>query len=127
MEKTERRKYPRVQIYEPISYLCKDSKGNILEKNIGIARNVSQFGIQIESVQKIQSEYTSLMYCDLDKNQLEIKGKIIYCRMNESGQFNIGIKLEGTIEENIQFVKALVKSYFYQKKSSRLVISSAIQ
>jgi hypothetical protein len=127
MEKTERRKYPRVQIYEPISYLCKDSKGNILEKNIGIARNVSQFGIQIESVQKIQSEYTSLMYCDLDKNQLEIKGKIIYCRMNESGQFNIGIKLEETIEENIQFVKALVKSYFYQKKSSRLVISSAIQ
>ena len=127
MGKKERRKYPRVQIMDPISYLSLDSGGEILEQNIAVVRNVSQTGIQIESFLEVNSKYLSLMFFDLDKHQIELKGEVIYCKRNESGQFNIGINFVGTPDENLQFVKALVKSYHYQKDKSHMVISPGIQ
>ncbi len=127
MGKKERRKYPRVQIMDPISYLSLDSDGEILEQNIAVVRNVSQTGIQIESFLKVNSKYLSLMFFDLDKHQIEVKGEVIYCKRNESGQFNIGINFVETSDENLQFVKALVKSYHYQKEKSHMVISPGIQ
>ena len=127
MGKKERRKYPRVQIMDPISYLSLDSDGEILEQNIAVVRNVSQTGIQIESFLEVNSKYLSLMFFDLDKHQIEVKGEVIYCKRNESGQFNIGINFVETSDENLQFVKALVKSYHYQKEKSHMVISPGIQ
>ncbi len=127
MGKKERRKYPRVQIMDPISYLSLDSDGEILEQNIAVVRNVSQTGIQIESFLKVNSKYLSLMFFDLDKHQIEVKGEVIYCKRNESGQFNIGINFVETSDENLQFVKALVKSYHYQKEKSHMIISPGIQ
>jgi len=127
MGKKERRKYPRVQIMDPISYLSLDSGGEILEQNIAVVRNVSQTGIQIESFLEVNSKYLSLMFFDLDKHPIEVKGEVIYCKRNESGQFNIGINFVETSDENLQFVKALVKSYHYQKEKSHMVISPGIQ
>lgn len=127
MENEDRRKYPRVQIFDPISYLTLDSDGETVHQNVAVVRNVSQTGIQIEAFLAVKSEKLSLMFFDMHKNQIEVKGKVIYCRRNESGQFSIGIHLVGNEAENLRFVKALVKSYHYQKEKSRLVISPGIQ
>jgi hypothetical protein len=126
MGEKERRKYSRVQIYDPISYLSKDSKGKVLGYNIAVVRNVSQTGIQIETFQPISSDNISLMFFDLGNKEIEIKGEVVYCTKNNSGQYNIGIHLAGTAAENLQFIKALVKSYHYKKEESRLVISPGI-
>jgi hypothetical protein len=126
MEKKDRRKYPRIQIFDPISYLSEDAKGGILEQNVAVVRNVSQTGVQIESFWEIKSKYLSLMLFDLNKKQIEVKGNVIYCKKTESGSFNCGINLEGTVKQNLRFVKALVKSYHYKKEDSRMVISSGI-
>jgi PilZ domain len=127
MGKKERRKYPRVQIMDPISYLSLDSDGETLEQNIAVVRNVSQTGIQIESFLEVNSKYLSLMFFDLNKHQIEVKGEVIYCKRNESGQFDIGINFVETSDENLQFVKALVKSYHYQKEKSHMIISPGVQ
>ena len=127
MKKEERRTYSRVQIYDPISYLSLYSDGEILEQNIAVVRNVSQTGIQIETFLAIRSEYISLMFFDLAQNQIKVKGEVIYCARNDSGQYNIGINFVGKAKENLQFVKALVKSYHYQKEKSSMVISPGIQ
>jgi len=126
MGEKERRKYSRVQIFDPISYLSKDSKGRVLGYNIAVVRNVSQTGIQIETFQAISSDSISLMFFDLASKEIEIKGEVVYCTKNDCGQYNIGIHLVGTTAENLQFIKALVKSYHYQKEKSRLVVSPGI-
>jgi hypothetical protein len=126
MGEKERRKYSRVQIFDPISYLSKDSKGKVIGYNIAVVRNVSQTGIQIETFQAISSDNISLMFFNLASKEIEIKGEVIYCTKNDAGQYNIGIRLVGTAAENLQFIKALVKSYHYQKEKSRLVISPGI-
>jgi hypothetical protein len=126
MKNEDRRKYPRVQICDPITYLCQDSRGNILEQNVGIARNVSQNGIQIETYHMIQSEYALLMFLDLEQNHMEIEGKITYCRKIDTSKYKVGISLQGSEDENIEFVKALVRYYHYQKEKSHLQISPTI-
>ncbi len=127
MGNEERRKYTRVQIFDPISYLSLDSDGGMLQQNVAVVRNVSQTGIQIEAFLEIRSKKLSLMFFDLNKNQIEVKGKVVYCKRNESGQFSIGVHFIGSEAENLRFVKVLVKSYHYQKEKSRLVVSPGIQ
>jgi len=127
MGNEDRRKYPRVEIYSPISYLCEDSKGDITEQNTGIVRNVSQTGIQIETFHEIQSDSVTLIFLGPDRNQVKAKGKVVYCRRGDSGQFNIGIKFQETAERNIWLIRALVRSYHYSKDKSQLKISPMIQ
>ena len=127
MVKEERRKYSRVQIYDPISYLSVDADGQVLEQNVAVVRNVSQTGVQIETPLPIRSEYISLMFFDLDQKQIEVKGEVIYSEKNDSGQYNIGINFVGNGKETLKFVKALVRSYHYQKEKSSMVISPGIQ
>lgn len=127
MGNEERRKYPRIQIFDPISYLSLDSDGKTVLQNVAVVRDVSQTGIQMEAFVEVKSKKLSLMFFDMYKNQIEVKGKVVYCRKNESGQFSIGINLIGNEAENLRFVKALVKSYHYQKEKSHLAISPGIQ
>ena len=94
---------------------------------MAVVRNVSQTGIQIEAFQAISSDHISLMFFDLADHQIKVKGEVIYCARNDSGQYNIGINFVGKAKENLQFVKALVKSYHYQKEKSSMVISPGIQ
>jgi hypothetical protein len=127
MGNEDRRKNPRVQIFDPISYLSLDSDGETIHQNVAVVRNVSRTGIQIEAFLEIRSKKLSLMFFDLNKNQIEVKGKVVYCKRNKSGQFSIGIHFIGNEAENLRFVRALVKSYHYQKEKSCLVISPGIQ
>jgi len=51
------------------------------------------------------------------KNSLaKIEAKVANCRKAESGKFRTGIMLQGTQEENVRFVKDLIRAYHYQKK-----------
>jgi hypothetical protein len=127
MGNEERRKYPRVQIFDPISYLSLDSDGKTVHQNVAVVRDVSQTGIKIEAFLEIKAKTISMMFFDMYKNQIDVKGRVVYCKKNDSGQFSIGIELIGNEAENLRFVRALVKSYHYQKEKSHLTIAPGIQ
>jgi hypothetical protein len=90
---------------------------------MGAVQNASQNGIKIETFEAIKSEFTILTFVDLEKNLVEIKGRVIYCKQTESGKFESGISLNGSSEEKIAFVKKLVKSYHNNKKDTRKFLS----
>lgn len=127
MRQNERRKNPRVSICDPIAFLCLDSDGDSSQHNVAMVRDVSKTGIRIETFQAINSEDIILMFFDLDKKQMEVRGAVIYCFKNDCGLYNVGINLAGTSSENREFIKALVKSYHYMKKKSHLSLSPGIQ
>ena len=126
MSGVERRKNPRVQIYDPITFLGLGPDGRKLQRNVAVVRNVSKTGIRIETSQAVSAERVALMFYDLNQNPIEIKGDVIYCDRNDTGHYNVGIDLAGTPFENRLFVRALVKSYHYLKNKSELVISPGI-
>ena len=119
MAATDRRKYPRVPICDPISYISIDSKGNHLSQNLGTVQNASQNGLNIETYDAIDSEFALISFVDLDQKLVEIKGRIAYSRQNQSGKFDNGISLQGTSDEKLQFIKKLVRTYHYTKKDPR--------
>ena len=119
MTTRERRKYPRVPICDPISYVTLDSKGNELSQNLGAVQNASQNGINIETFEALESKFILLSFVDLDKKLVEIKGRIVYTRQKQSGKFESGISLKGTSAEKLQFIKKLVRNYHYSKKDPR--------
>jgi len=119
MNTSERRKYPRVKIYYPISYVFTNEKGSIVQQNMGVVLNISQSGILIETADSVFSKYILLTSVDLNGNVIEIKGKIAYCKKNKSTKYRVGISFEGTHAQNIRFVKTLIRSYYYNKDEYR--------
>ena len=127
MDDKERRKIPRVQIYDPVSYSSLGPDGKKLQHNIAVVRDVSKTGIRIETQQPIRSSHIALMFFELNEVQVEVKGRVVYCKQNAHGQYNVGVNLAGTSFENRLFVKALVKSYHYLKGKSPVREAPGIQ
>jgi c-di-GMP-binding flagellar brake protein YcgR len=124
MSTPERRKYPRVRVYYHISYICMDKNDCVVQQNMGVALNISQSGILIETADSVFSKYVTLISVDLKENMIEIKGKVAYCKKNKSGKYQTGISFEGTHTQNIYFAKGLIKSYHYKKNEYRYSSSS---
>jgi hypothetical protein len=87
MSKPERRKYPRVRVHYPISYVCMDKIDCAVQQNMGVALNISQSGILIETADSVFSKYITLISVDLKENIIEIKGKVAYCKKIKSGKY----------------------------------------
>jgi len=119
MAASDKRKYPRVPIFAPISYISIDSEGKPLSQNLGTVQNASQIGLNIETFDAIDSEFALFSFVDLDKKLVEIKGKIVYSKQKQSGKFESGISLQGTSAEMLQFITKLVRTYHYTKKDPR--------
>ena len=116
MTQIERRKHPRVKIFNPISYIGFDADKHILEQNLGIAIDISQTGLLIESTQKVESEYLSLVASNQNNELIEIRAHVAYCRKVDTGKYHMGMILQGSNDESIQFVKELIRAFHYRKK-----------
>jgi c-di-GMP-binding flagellar brake protein YcgR len=122
MEKTDRRNYPRVDVYSSISYVCIDIDGNLIDQNMGVALNISQSGILLETGRPLESNIISLMFVDLEEDLAEIGGEVAYSKKNESGMYFNGIHFKGNHKENIKFAEKLIRAYHYRKSDFVLVV-----
>ena len=115
MEKIDRRKFPRIKICNPVSYDSVGPDGMALDQNMGIALDISQNGILLETAQMIQSKYIYLVFVDLENNLIRITGRVVFSVKNKNGNFKSGINFHGEPVDNIEFAKKLVQAYHYQK------------
>jgi hypothetical protein len=96
-----------------------DENGCVVQENMGVALNISQSGILMETADSIFSKYVTLISVDLKENMIEIRGKVAYCKKDKSGKYRTGIRFKGTHAQNIHFAKGLIKSYHYKKNKYR--------
>jgi len=106
---TDRRQYPRFKTSNLISYVCLDSNGNEISQGMGKGIDVSSSGILIETHNPIKSQEISLMATCREDEIIYIKGKVIYCRTEDSGMFRTVIKFLETNERIRLFVKNMIK------------------
>ena len=115
MEKLDRRKFPRVKIFNPIAYDCVDKEGILFDQNMGIAQDISQNGILLETAKQIKSKHIFLLFVDLEDNLIKIIGRVIFSVKKKDGKFKTGINFNGDSDENIQFAKKIIQAYHYHK------------
>jgi hypothetical protein len=83
---------------------------------MGVALNISQNGIQIETDHMILTDHILMMFYDYKSNFIATKGRVVYSKEDDSGKFKTGIQLMGVNGDNQKFVKRLIQSYHYRKK-----------
>jgi hypothetical protein len=105
----------RVKINKGLSYNGLDVNSNVVERYMGVALNVSQNGIQIETDHMIEAKYIMLMFFDYRSNYVSTRGEVVYSKKNDSGKFWTGICLQGRNGDDKHFVKKLIQSYHYRK------------
>ena len=115
MENIVDRTYQRVSINKGLSYNGLDVHSRVVDRYMGVALNISQNGIQLETDLMITTELILLMFFDYNSQYIATKGKVVYSNKDKSGKFKTGIQFQGTKKENLQFVKKLLKTYHYQK------------
>ena len=119
MNVAEKRKYPRVPIHNLVSYVCLDEDGKPIKNLMGTALDVSQGGLLLETTHQIEPGDVILITTDDQDRLIEINGKAAYCREIGDGKFYVGISLQGAHNENIQFVRSMIRAYHYRKSSDQ--------
>jgi hypothetical protein len=95
------------------------------QQNLGIIQNISQKGILIKVSQPVKYNYVEIYFENTQGNQIEINGKVIHRREIPLGHYEIGIKLLGLEDQNIEFVKAL--ALYLQAKNKPIIKISGYQ
>jgi c-di-GMP-binding flagellar brake protein YcgR len=107
----EKRKHPRVDTTNLISYLCLDANGNQIRQGRGKSINISQGGILIETLDPFEWQDILLLSIDIGDEPASIKGKVIYCNASNFGKYRSGIQFLETNEKIVSFVEELLRTY----------------
>lgn len=111
MSITERRKHPRVETHNLLSYVYKDDSGNPIKEGTGKAINISKGGILIETHNSFEWEDKLLMGIHIEDDLISVKGKVVYCNAVNFGMFRTGIQFLEPNEKILSFVISLMKTY----------------
>ena len=116
MGKLDKRKYPLIKIYHPISYIGLDENQHIVEQQMGVALDINQNGILIETACITESKQLIVMAVDHKNKLIEIKGKVICSKLVKTQKYKTGVSFQGPRTENLGFAKKIIKAFYYQKK-----------
>lgn len=108
---TERRKYQRVKTHNLLSYVCIDDSGNPTEERMGTAIEISQGGLFMETHNPLKPQDVLLITIDIQGELVPIKGRVVYCRTEDSGKFRTGIQFLEFNKKILSFVTILIKTY----------------
>ena len=107
----EKRKHPRADITNLVSYRCMDDSGNQAKQGRGKSVNISQGGILIETHDPFEWQDILLLSIDIEDESVSIKGKVIYCNAANFGKYRTGIQFLETNKKIVTFVEGLLKTY----------------
>ena len=108
---TERRKYQRVKTYNFLSYVSIDDSGNPTGEKMGIAIEISQRGLFIETHSPLKPQDVLLITIDIQGELVPINGRVVHCRTDDSGKSRTGIQFLEFNEKILSFVTSLIKTY----------------
>jgi hypothetical protein len=107
MASENKRKHQRIPSLN-LSYICLDENNNIVKQGMGRTLNISESGILLETHFPIEPKYLVLMTIALKEDLLEIKGKPIHSRSNETGEFEIGIEFLEPNQDSIRLLENFI-------------------
>ena len=117
MNPKERRKFPRFATNSPrlnITFTKGDTQS--VSQIEGRVINVSLCGLQIETQYAVVSEDVHLRAIDLEDNQIEIKGRVVYCEKISPEIFHVGISFIGSNMDKYKFMGQLTISFSNSQK-----------
>ena len=104
----EKRKAPRIDSHNLLSYVCRDENNLELSQGMGRTLNVSEGGILMETHVYMDSRNMMELTIAMEDDIMEIKGRITFCKEREDGKFETGISFVETDEAQVKFLKQFI-------------------
>ncbi len=111
------RKHTRIRTQNLISYFAFNKNHRLISHGLGIAVDISQGGILLETPSTIESSYLVLTAVDKQKKIIEAQGRLIYSKKASRGTFLCGIEFIGSDERVKDFITKLVLEYSVQRNN----------
>lgn len=89
MEFKERRKHPRIQIDNLISYICIDDSGKKIKEGRGKALNINQGGILIETKDSFEFQDTLQLVIEIEAELVSSRARSFIAMHTISGSFEL--------------------------------------
>ena len=112
----EKRKNPRVQTVNLISYTSLGERGNSVEQGMGKALDIGQGGVLIETQVPIKAQLILLTAINVNEELIKVKGKVVYCREVNSNIFHTGVRFEESSNRVREIVAELIKAFLETRK-----------
>jgi hypothetical protein len=126
----EKRKHPRISVSVPVTYECYDDDGELVEQRMGVALDVSQGGILIESDTIIEANFIKIVFIGYNNKVFSIIGSVVHSKTTKTGRSKTGVCFHGGNNEDYRFITNLIRTYHYRKKGSsqglKTWVSSAV-
>ena len=115
---TNKRKYPRINIWVLASFECYNEDGELFDRKLGAILDISLGGMLIETDDIIKANYVEIVFVN-DKNKLmSIVASIVYSRKSENGKAKTGLCFHGAESENIKIATNLIRTNYHKKNPS---------
>ena len=121
------RNCPRVKTRNLISFSVFNKSGKVISHGFGVALDISEGGILLETPNCIDSASVHLTASDNEKNLAEVKGQIIRTKKASSGMYLYGIKFIGGNKSVTKFVATVIKEYNFRRNNLTLKVKQTIK
>jgi predicted Zn finger-like uncharacterized protein len=124
---TDPRNGPRVKTKNLIDYSEINKSGKLISHGMGIALDISEGGMLIETPTCINSSTVRLAATDNKKNLTEVKGIINRTQKNSDGMYLHGIKFIDSNERVSKFISIVIKEYNFRENNLTIKVKQMIK
>ena len=107
----EKRKEPRIDTENLLSYVCLDESDRELKQGMGRTLNISEGGILMETHVPMEPHYSVSLTISMEEDMMVIKGNISYCSERADGRFETGIQFIETDEAQREFLRQYIEIF----------------
>ncbi|MBS3756678.1 MAG: PilZ domain-containing protein [Desulfobacterales bacterium] len=109
---TERRKHPRIEAGNDISYVLFNAEREVIDQGKGKTLDLSQSGTLVETEKPLNGSFVILITLDLDGKKVKVQGQVANTRESDKpGCYRTGIEFDGSRDEQIQAILGEARKY----------------
>jgi hypothetical protein len=88
----EKRRSPRINSLNLLSYLCMDEEGEVVTRGVGRTLNVSKGGILLETHAPIDPTHSLSLVIAMENDLLDVRGEVVEHWVGEGGKHKTRIR-----------------------------------
>ncbi len=111
MTKEEKRKHSRIDSMHLLNYVYSDDNVEGSTQGMGRTLNVSEAGILLETHAPIDVGNVVSLTIGIEEDVMEIKGRVVYTKKNDSDMFESGIEFFDVVEDSLKILGQYIAAF----------------
>ena len=104
----EKRKTPRINSPNLLTYTCIDKNNHELSQGMGKTINISEGGILMETHIPLDSHNILSLTLGFEDELMDFKGEITFCKQRDESRYESGIQFIELEKKKIEFLKQFI-------------------